>query len=179
MATYIALLRGINVGGNNTISMLELREAFRLAGFPDARTHINSGNVIFSSELDDALALQATCEKLIHDTFGLPISVVVLSATELADAMAHAPDWWGLQDSAKHNAIFVIPPATPESVCAEIGEIKPEYEKLAMHGKLIFWTAPMETFSRTRLSRVSKSETYQRITIRGANTARRLAELAR
>jgi len=111
--------------------------------------------------------------------FGLNIAVAILTADELTDAIAHAPDWWGSAPNAKHNAIFIIPPATAEAVCVEVGEIKPEYEKCVYHGKLIFWSAPMETFSHTRWASVSKQKTYQKITIRNANTAFKLAELAK
>ena len=176
--TYIALLRGINVGGNNKIDMKQLKAAFVEAGFSDARTYINSGNVIFSSD-KDAESAQSACEALIFRCFGLNIAVAILTAGELSEALDHAPDWWGDAPDSKHNAIFVIPPATAEDVCAGAGEIKPEYEKVAYHGKLIFWSAPMETFSRTRWSTISKRATYQKITIRNSTTAFKLAELAK
>lgn len=177
MTKYIALLRGVNVGGNNTLSMPELKAAFHTAGFPDAVTYINSGNLIFSADAD-AEDPQAVSERLIAERFGLNIAVAVLSADELADSLAHAPDWWGLPNGHKHNAIFIISPATAESVCAGVGEIAPEYEKVAYHGKIVFWSAPMETFSRTRWAKVTKSDIYQCITIRNANTAKKLAELS-
>jgi uncharacterized protein (DUF1697 family) len=190
--TYIALLRGVNVGGNNKIDMKQLKAAFNETGFDDVRTYINSGNVIFLSELDESTA-QVACESVIREWFGLNIAVAILTADELREAFAHAPDWWGSDINAKHNAIFVIqaawasssqrerpaPPATAEAVCTEVGEIKPEYEKCDYYGKLIFWSAPMETFSMTRWSSVSKRTTYQKITIRNANTAFKLAELVK
>ncbi|GBF33229.1 hypothetical protein DCCM_2328 [Desulfocucumis palustris] len=178
MHTYIALLRGINVGGNNKIDMRQLRRAFVEAGFSDVRTYINSGNVIFSSD-KDTTAVQTDCKTLVAERFGLNIAVAILTAEELADALAHAPDWWGGEPDSKHNAIFVIPPATAADVCAEVGEIKPEYEKCAYWGKLIFWSAPMKTFSRTRWATVSKRATYQKITIRNSTTAFKLAELGK
>lgn len=177
MKKYIALLRGINVGGNNKIIMRQLKEAFRQAGFTDAQTYINSGNVIFSSN-DSEEALQAVCEALILEQFGLRISVAIISAEELSDALDHAPEWWNISNGAKNNAIFVIQPATAENICTEVGKIKPEYEKVAYYGKVIFWSAPMETFSRTRWSKVSGTKTYQNITIRNATTAIKLAQLA-
>jgi uncharacterized protein (DUF1697 family) len=178
LTSYVALLRGINVGGNNKIDMKQLRAAFAEAGFTDARTYINSGNVIFSSD-KNADSARMACEALIAGQFGLNIAVVVLSAEELAETLAHAPDWWGSAPDAKHSAIFVIPPATAEGVCAEVGEIKPEYEKCARYGKVIFWSAPMKTFSRTRWGTVSKRTTYRNITIRNATTTYKLAELAK
>jgi len=68
---------------------------------------------------------------------------------------------------------------TAEVVCAQIGEIKPEYEKIAYHGKVIFWSAPIATFSRTRLTKIVYSKTINNsITVRNANTALKLATLA-
>ncbi len=52
--TYVALLRGINVGGNRKVEMKRLKATFERAGFADVRTYINSGNVIFGSESTDA-----------------------------------------------------------------------------------------------------------------------------
>ena len=102
----------------------------------------------------------------------------ILTAEELLAALACAPDWWGDAPDTKHSAIFVIPPATAETVFAEVGEIKPDYEQCAYHGKLIFWSAPLKTFSRTRWGTVSKQST-QNITIRNSTTARKLAELVK
>jgi len=177
MTGYIALLRGINVGGNNKISMPELKKAFEAQGFMNVVTYINSGNVIFDSCLDESAA-QAACETLIESGFGLKIAVGIISAAELRDAIAHAPDWWNSDPESKHNAIFVIQPMTAETVCAQIGEIKPEYEKIAYHGKVIYWSAPFATFSRTRLTKIVHSKTINNsITVRNANTALKLAAL--
>jgi uncharacterized protein (DUF1697 family) len=178
MTKYIALLRGVNVGGNNKIAMPELKAAFEAADFANITTYINSGNVIFDSELDE-VAVKISCEQAISDTFGLTITVGIISAYELRDALAHAPGWWNTDSDSKHNAIFIIPPATAESVCAEVGSAKPEYEKLAHHGKVIFWSAPLATFSRTRWSKITQHRAaYNAITIRNANTTLKLLELA-
>ena len=175
---YLALLRGVNVGGNNKIDMRQLTSAFHEAGLRDILTYLNSGNVIFSSALDES-AVKTICESAIAKNFGLSIAVAILTSHELADALANAPDWWGSAPGVKHNAIFVISPAKAQDVCAEVGEIKPAYERCACHGKLIFWSAPVETFSKTRWASVSKRATYQKITIRNANTAFKLADLIR
>jgi uncharacterized protein (DUF1697 family) len=62
---YIALLRGINVGGNNKISMPELRAAFEKEGYTSVTTYINSGNVLFMSDAADASVLREKCAALI------------------------------------------------------------------------------------------------------------------
>jgi len=176
MKTYIALLRGINIGGNNKIDMKQLKAAFEEAGFAKVRTYINSGNVIFASDKNEA-ELTSECEAVIQKTFALNIAVVLVTASELAEALAHAPEWWGNDEDSKHNAIFVIPPATAQTVFDEMGGIKPEYESIAFHGKVIFWSAPLATFSRTRYGSIAKRSTYQKITVRNVNTIRKLAEL--
>ncbi len=61
----------------------------------------------------------------------------------------------------------------------EVGEAKPEYEKIAAAGQIIFWTAPLQTFNRTRYSKIVGTTAYQYITIRNANTTRKLLELSR
>ena len=176
---YIALLRGINVGGKNKISMPELRLLFEKQGFTNIVTYINSGNVAFDSDITDTAQIKSICESIIFDTFGFTISVAIFPATDIVDALAHAPGWWNTEPDSKHNAIFVLAPMTAERICTEVGEAKPEYEKIMSYGQVIFWSAPLSTFSRTRWSKIVQSKlAYNNITIRNANTALKLAELA-
>jgi uncharacterized protein (DUF1697 family) len=178
MEKYLALLRGINVGGNNTIPMPALKAAFTNAGFTDVSTYINSGNVLFSAQETEISALQQQCRQAIIGAFQLDITVAVISAADLQEALVHAPAWWGNDPLSKHNAIFVIAPAETESLLAMVGAAKPEYEQLAYHGQVIFWSAPIATFSRTRWSKVVGTSAYGSITIRNANTAKKLAKLS-
>lgn len=174
---YIALLRGINVGGKNKVSMSELKACFENAGFQNVITYINSGNVIFDSEESDTTKLIKKSEDIIETKFGFPISLAIIDANSLKDALEHAPKWWGNDPDSKHNAIFVIQPGTAEEVIADVGKIKPEYEKLFAFKDIIFWSAPIETFSHTRWSKIAGTKVYQKITIRNSNTARKLLEL--
>ena len=176
MEKYIALLRGVNVGGKNTVPMRELKSLFEQAGFSDVSTYINSGNVIFTAEGPED-ALKAQCERIIEQHFGFAVTVMVISAAALKDAVSHAPDWWGADPDSTHNALFVIPPATAESIMAEVGATKPEYEKVAGSGPVIFWSAPRKTWSRTRYSKIVGTRAYSDITIRNANTARKLSAM--
>lgn len=175
MKRYVALLRGINVGGKNKVPMPLLKAALEAAGLANVRTYINSGNVLFAAEGDE-VALQRLCRQAIWDAFGLDIAVAVISAEDYAQAMAHAPDWWGEDGEAKHNAIFVIAPADARALAEEVGQ-RAEYEKVYAHGPVIFWSAPLKTFSRTRWAKVVTSASYGMVTIRNANTARKLLEL--
>jgi len=183
MKKYIALLRGVNVGGKNKISMPLLKSALekdREEKFSDVSTYINSGNIIFSCCNTDTAELQQRCRQIIADSFSLDIAVAIISEDDLANALTQVPAWWDNDSSAKHNAIFVIAPATTESIIKLIGETKPEYEKIACSGQVIFWSAPLETFSRTRLTKiVSSGVLYDSITIRNANTTKKLLQLVK
>src|SRR6478735_2148963 len=109
---FIALLRGINVGGNNKVSMPELRACFEALGFTNVRTYINSGNVIFESPQTDRVALVTHCEAAIEEQFGFHVVCSVISADELRNALAQAPAWWDKVKTDKQNALFIIAPAT-------------------------------------------------------------------
>jgi len=176
---YIALLRGINVGGNNKVSMADLKTCFEALRFENVRTYINSGNVIFDSEKTDKIEIVEMCEGVIEEKFGFRIVCSVIRAKELHEALDNAPPWWGIDDGVKHNALFVIAPATANEVVKEVGPAKPEYEKVAAFEPIIFWSAPLETFGRTRYNKIVGTKTYGSITIRNANTTKKLAELSK
>ncbi|MGF7142752.1 uncharacterized protein (DUF1697 family) [Anaerotaenia torta] len=177
MQKYIALLRGINVGGKNKIPMPELKALFEDNGYQDVVTYINSGNVIFSSCNDNEEEIRQKCEAAIADKFKLNIVVTIISAGDLAAALCNAPVWWDQDIESKHNAIFVIPPATASEVIEQVGIAKPEYEQVSYYGQVIFWSAPVETFSKTRWAKIVGKSAYNSVTIRNANTAKKLLQL--
>lgn len=174
---YVALLRGINVGGDNRVPMPELKSCFVDAGFSAVSTYINSGNVLFESSESNIVQLIATCEAAIESAFGFHVVCCIITADELRHCIRNAPAWWDIDDSSKHNAMFVIPPRTSADIMDEVGEAKPEYESVAAIGPILFWSAPIATFGRTRYNNIVGTKAYKSITIRNANTAKKLAEL--
>lgn len=178
MKKYIAFLRGINVSGKNKVAMPILRKAFEQAGFSEVATYINSGNVIFSSSMDDRVELVEACESLIRETFSLDIPVAVIPVDELAETMSHAPQWWDQQEETIHYAIFIIAPMTIEEVFQAVGVIKPEYEQIAFRGDVIFWSAPRKTFNKARWSKIASSSVNNHVTIRNANTVKKVLSMS-
>lgn len=176
---YLLLIRGINVGGNNKVSMSELKTGIERAGFENVLTYINSGNVLFDSDETPLPTLVAIFEKILLDDFGIKTYVAVIPVDVLHDAIAHAPEWWGSDPESKHNALFVIAPASAEDIAKEVGDTKPEYEHIHLYGRVIFWSAPIKTFSRTRWSKIVGTAAYNKVTIRNHNTVRKLAELTK
>lgn len=88
---YVALLRGINVGGNNIIRMTDLCGRFADMGCTQVATYIQSGNVVFSSRQKSKAKLTKTIEKALSESFGCDSRVVVVSAAELEQVVAQAP----------------------------------------------------------------------------------------
>ncbi|HEV8190468.1 MAG TPA: DUF1697 domain-containing protein [Ktedonobacterales bacterium] len=90
MTTYIALLRGINVGGRNMIKMAELKRLFEKLGLDQVQTYIQSGNVLFTAE-EEEQPLRQRLEREIEAIFGFPVTVVLRTAAELQQIIAECP----------------------------------------------------------------------------------------
>jgi uncharacterized protein (DUF1697 family) len=88
---YVALLRGINVGGHRMIRKDELQAIFEGCGFSDVRTVLASGNVVFSSDLVDEVAIQERIESALHDALGYEVHVMVRTSAYLNDLIALDP----------------------------------------------------------------------------------------
>jgi uncharacterized protein (DUF1697 family) len=91
MPIYIAMLRGINVGGHKRIKMEQLRRSFEALGFEQVKTYIQSGNVVFKSTKLPAVALSKKIEEKILSEFGFPVSIIARSADEMSKMIANNP----------------------------------------------------------------------------------------
>src|SRR4030065_1129026 len=83
MLTYIALLRGINVSGHHKIKMTELKQLFLDLGYHDVATYIQSGNVIFKSNIKELILIENTIISAISKYFGPAIEVLILTKNDL------------------------------------------------------------------------------------------------
>jgi len=91
MPRYLALLRGINVGGHNKLAMADLRDVASALGHTDVATYIQSGNLVFTSTAVDASSLADALELEIAARLGVAPAVVVISRAELAQVIADNP----------------------------------------------------------------------------------------
>lgn len=90
MGKYVALLRGINVGGKNKIKMAELRAAMERLGLSEVQTYIQSGNILFESD-DDEQTLRIMIEQMIEQKFGLSIPTILRTSDELQEIVRNCP----------------------------------------------------------------------------------------
>lgn len=179
MKKYIALLRGINISGKNKISMSELKEGFAELGFAEITTCLNSGNIIFSSAINDKNILSNKIELMLKDRFDLDIPVYIVLQAELKELLDNAPDWWGDDNKEIYdNLIFIMPPLSYEEFYDAIGNPKAEYEKVHNYKNAIFWSFSRKDYQKTNWWReTASSKISGRITIRTANTVRKIAGL--
>jgi uncharacterized protein (DUF1697 family) len=126
MARYVALLRGINVGGRNKVAMADLRRVVEELGHREVRTYVNSGNVVFdadgraSAKQGDLLA--ATIAQAVKDEIGVPSAVLVRSAAELARVVAANPYPDETDPKKLHVAFLTKPPSADERTTAKATE---------------------------------------------------------
>lgn len=179
MKRYIALLRGINISGKNKIAMSALKAGFSELGFADASTYLNSGNVVFSSEINDKKILADKIQSMIKEKFELDIPIYVLLQEELQDILDNAPNWWDSNNKGIYdNIIFIMPPLTYDELYNEIGSPKDEYEKICNYKNIVFWSFSRKDYRKTNWwSKTASSNVSSMITIRTANTLRKIAEM--
>lgn len=174
---FVALLRGINVGGNNIISKDDLRRAFEELGFTRVRTYIQSGNVLFRAAPGATEPLTARIEAGLSERFSYAARAVVLSAADYAAALAAAPAAWGEDSACRHNALFTLAGTTPDEVLACLPPPKPDLEIVAAGPGVLFWSAQKARITRSVFARLPALAVYRQVTIRNHNTVRKLAAL--
>lgn len=176
MKRYIALLRGININGKNKIAMSELKEAFKELGYADVRTHLNSGNVIFSIGDNDEAVLAEVIREKIQEQFCLDIPVYVILQEKLEEILSKAPEWWGTHDKEIYdNLIFVIPDATVEMIVGKVGEPTKELEQVCIYENVIFWSFDRKKYAKANWWKKTASVGIgENLTIRTANTLRKI-----
>ena len=173
---YVALLRGINVGGNNLIKMTALAACFEKNGFTAVATYIQSGNVIFQSSERAAEALARRIEEMLTAAFRYPASVVLLSWRQLEKVVDEAPAKFGTDPSRyRYDVIYLKPPLTAKEALATV-PTNPEVDRVHAGPGVLYFSRLSEKASKSRLSRVVSMPVYRNMTIRNWNTTIKLLE---
>src|SRR5262245_1847484 len=108
--TYAAFLRGINVGGKNSVSMKALKNDLERLGLQDIVTYINSGNIVFRAAGTDARSLERRIDRVLSRDLGVPVKSVVRSHAEMARLVKKIGRTWKLDPAWKYNVIFLRHP---------------------------------------------------------------------
>jgi uncharacterized protein (DUF1697 family) len=181
MRSYAILLRGINVGGKNKISMAELRRCLEEDGFEDVITYIQSGNVVLRSTLG-ADALRSEIESLLPEKFRLDSSVIRILPIDhkaFAQVVAQAPSGFG-NDTAhfRYNVIFLMGVGSREAM-AQI-DVREGIDRAWQGEGVIYYRLPSLTSpdaAKSYLGKLTQKPLYQSVTIRNWNTTVKLLGL--
>lgn len=173
---YVALLRGINVGGNGIVSMRALKEDFERLGLDDVQTYINSGNVLFRSNEVDPRKLEDRIDQLLINKHRLKGKTVVRTDAEMARLVKTIEKEWKPDPEWRYNVIFLRHTLDPKTVAAGV-ELKPDIERLVCCPGTLLWSARTSSLTRTTMVKLSSRAMYQEMTVRSINTTRKILEL--
>ncbi len=174
--SYVALLRGINVGGRNLVAMEDLRGAFDAEGFGDVRTYIQSGNVMFTSDAPRA-SLENDIEAMLEQRLGVPVVVVLRSRTQMRNVVKNAPSGFGQQPDRYHSdVIFLKRPLTARQAMRVV-ELRDGVDQAWPGTGIVYFARLSERRAQSRMSRIVGTPEYQRMTIRSWNTTTKLVDL--
>ena len=172
---YVALLRGINVGGKTLIKMADLRACVEQLGFDDVSTYIASGNVLFATD-GDANRLADTIEHAIEERFELPVKVVVLDRLAYGRVVKAIPKAWIGDDAVRANVAFVRPGTDAKKVVGEL-DPDPAIEEVKAVKGAILWATRRDALNRSTLRKLIAGAAYKELTVRNLNTTLKLQEL--
>jgi uncharacterized protein (DUF1697 family) len=173
---YVALLRGINVGGKNLIKMPALKACFEAQGLTDVTTYIASGNVLFSSS-DRAAALQPRLEAALADAFAYDASVVLRTRAQYAATIAGAPKGFGAApDRFRYDVIFLKSPLTAAAAMKQV-LLRDGVDAAHAGPGALYVSRLAARAAQSQLSRVASLPIYQQMTIRNWNTSTALLRL--
>jgi uncharacterized protein (DUF1697 family) len=173
---YVALIRGINVGGKNPVPMPELRAAFEGIGCTDVTTYIQSGNVLFSSTAA-ASSLESTIEAGLEQRFGVPLVVVVRSHAQLRAAIAKAPDGFGADPDMYYcDAVFLKAPLT-SAKAMQVVKTRDGVDRAWPGARLVYFERLGALRTKSKLSAIVGTPEYKLMTIRSWATTTKLLSL--
>jgi len=173
---FVALLRGVNVGGKNMIRMSSLKDSFERMGFDGVATYINSGNIIFSTQEGDARKLERSIEGMLSSEYELECKVVVRSLSEMANLVKSLPETWDDDRRWKYNVIFLRHSIDSEDILDDL-KPKSDVEQIVYCPGTLLWSARISDLSRTSMHKLPSQKLFQEMTVRNTNTTKKLYEL--
>lgn len=173
---YVALLRGINVGGNSLIKMDALKAAFEKTGHTNVRTLIASGNVIFDSDEKNQEKLAKTLEEAVMKTFNVSSRVLVLSEKEMKTVLAEIPASWKKVNDLRMYVCFIFPTMKPKDAAHEV-PVKDGIDVVDVGKNVLYLSTKMQGITKSGLSKMVGTKMYKEMTMRNFNTTKRIVEM--
>ena len=173
---YVALLRGINVGGKTLIKMADLRTCAEELGLDEVSTFIASGNLLFESRERSAAKLESKIERALEQRFELPVKVVVLDRAAYARIVKAIPKSWAADKTLRANVAFVRRGTKAKEVVREL-EPDPAVEEVKAISGAILWATKRDAVQKSVMRKLIGGAAYKELTVRNLNTTLKLHEL--
>lgn len=174
---YVALLRGINVGGKNKVVMSELRELIARAGFGHVRSYINSGNLLFEADTPVGDVAHMV-EDILERNYDFPIRLAILTGEDYLVELADLPDWWH-GDVARRDALFYTRGLDRDHVRERIEAMELGDEAVHFGEHAVFWGKfdDKEFLKTAYHKRLLREDFYRQVTIRSGATVEKIAAM--
>jgi uncharacterized protein (DUF1697 family) len=175
---YLALLRGINVGGGNIIKMADLKACFEASKLMNVATYIQSGNVLFESAETDQGRLVKKLEKALSRTFSpYKARIVLRSHAGLRQVVREAPKGFGKEPQIyRYDVIYLKEPLTASEAMNSV-TTKPGVDEVAGGSGVLYFSRLVAKAAQSHLARIVSLPVYQHMTIRNWNTTSKLLAL--
>jgi len=173
---YVALLRGINVGGNTMIKMEELRKTFEALGFERVVSYINSGNLAFDSRKTSEPTLVKKIEAVVEQMIDKPVQVMVREQPELERVVANNPFEGKYQSHKEMHVLFLKSELSDEQI-AWLTEASPKGEYFHVSGREIYCHLPSGVADSYLGRGQFEKKLKAAVTARNWRTVEKLAEL--
>jgi uncharacterized protein (DUF1697 family) len=174
MPGYVALLRGINVGGKNLIKMPALKACFEANAFEDVATYIQSGNVLFASPETRAGELTQRIEAMLAESFGYQARVVVRTRRQMRAVVGRAPEGFGAEPMKyRYDVIFLKEPLTAKVAMKSV-PTNPGVDEAHAGSGVLYFSRFIAKATQSRLSKIVSSSIYPSVTIRNWSTTTKL-----
>ncbi len=175
MAKYVALLRGINVGGNKKVEMAKLKKVFESLGYENVTTYINSGNVIFETAEKDAPLLVKNIERALGKTFGFEIKTIVRDSKNIQKLCKAIPRAWENDTEQKTDVLFLWDEFDTKKTIGLITTSK--VDTLQYITGAIVWNVRRSDYAKSGMQKFIGTKVYKNMTARNVNTVRKMGEM--
>jgi uncharacterized protein (DUF1697 family) len=176
MGRYVALLRGINVGGRNKVAMADLRNLFEQAGHRAVRTYIQSGNVLFESDRP-ARDLAEHLEGELERQLGMSLVVVVRSDRQMRNVVDKAPTGFGQSPDQYHSDVIFLKDGLTTARAMDVVELRDGVDQVWVGTKVLYFARLSERRTQSKLGKIIGTEPYKSMTIRSWNTTTRIVAM--
>lgn len=173
---YVALLRGINVGGAHKVGMTDLKRVFEQLGHRDVSTYINSGNVIFASRGRSETALATGIEEAVETEFGFRPRALVRTGADIQSIAGAIPDEWTNGPAMRADVVYLLDGVDAGAASSQL-EPREGIEHVRLAPGAFIWMVNRKDATRSRLTGMVGTPLAKQATVRNVNTARKLAAL--